>query len=110
MPAFLQLGFGLKLMAGVIVSVALLAALLGWLGRRSEMKAGATGGTGQVVGIVGRMGSGKTMLAVKIAWNRLAVPGATSAPTSRCTYPTSTGISGPCSRAGISWRTCRTRR
>lgn len=55
----------------VIVVVGGLAVLLGVLGARRERRVAATGGSGKVVGIVGRMGSGKSYMAVRMAYRRL---------------------------------------
>lgn len=68
---FLAFGFVIKIVVAVIVLVGGLATVLGVLGARSERAAGRTGGSGQVVGVVGRMGSGKSYMAVRMAHQRL---------------------------------------
>ena len=69
--AFLAFGFVWKAVVVVIVVVGGLATVLGVVGARREHKLAVRGGSGKVVGIVGRMGSGKSYMAVRMAYQRL---------------------------------------
>jgi hypothetical protein len=59
------------LAVGLVVVVGVLCGVLGRLGAARERRQAVQGGAGRVVGIVGRMGSGKSYMAVRMAYRRL---------------------------------------
>jgi hypothetical protein len=56
---------------GYVLAVPLIVALVLWWVNHEGGKSGPVGGSGRVVGIVGRMGSGKSYFAVRMAYRRL---------------------------------------
>jgi hypothetical protein len=55
----------------MVVAVMVLCFILSKIGGRRERRQAVTGGCGRVVGVVGRMGSGKSYMAVRMAYRRL---------------------------------------
>ncbi|MHB8463452.1 MAG: zonular occludens toxin domain-containing protein [Acidimicrobiales bacterium] len=64
-------GVAWKLVGLMVLVVSAICFVLAKAGGRRERRQAVSGGAGRVVGIVGRMGSGKSYMAVRLAYNRL---------------------------------------